>query len=299
MNESRWNEILDLIGGDNVDPSLWHLQDRTGLTFLHIIASTWRIIVLHKSENTFRRVSSLFKQAHKAGADFHARCDGYFTVFRCTTPLMILLSYDALWPLLYEPDDAALASWFWSLQQAGIDLDTYIAVEINLWRNTDIPLFAGANGLLALGYDAARNRCQFYWRNHFLDRCGEFWQGIEEPVQSIPGAYVEEEKQELCFEWHSPRFHGTGCLKVGVGIQRKVMRSLQGAVKRSGNRSHNSTLRVVKQGLEELVKLCRGAPKYKRIRILEDKMGPLHGHIDDLLETYSADVRFKRIPREL
>ena len=194
------DDFLSLLGGDEIDPELFHVQlplddlvPGMKLSLLHIIAIKWLCTLstspdVHSIQSSIW--SSLIGHGVRAGADLQVKND------LGQTPLIEILTRSscAQW-------DTAIYRWTEFLAQAGVDLQKYGEIEHNHmrmqnWQNLG---FMGERHIVGLTFGSAPSQWRLWYQHPGDIYAGIFWEMIEHPERAIPGAWVDDADESFYF----------------------------------------------------------------------------------------------------
>lgn len=230
--------FLKHIGGDNIDPKLFHVTTSAGISLVHVIARQFstaehdRRCGGRRAETSWPIWINLFAQAVRANADLHALIE-----YSYKTPFQLILSF---WPSRRRVDRLSieLQSWADCLAQAGVDLQRYGEAEHEHWRQNPLgsEQYLGFEQCFGFMYGSKPSDWHLWLRHPGDVFAGLFWDMVEHPERAVPGSWneLDEELVQNHDEWGYADHYRLGGL---AGVKRRVLRLLKSQV-RTAVRTH-------------------------------------------------------------
>ena len=177
------SEVCDVLGSCPIDDRLFHITTPGKLSLLHLIA---RLLEISDTDPEHSDLyPKLIQQGVKAGANLHARDARYRR-----TPLIHALCHGS-------GDTNFLHAWLQELLGAGVDLYEYgkeekrFLLDMPSWSWDILRRHESPFAISFLSYGS--QLCDWrFWPKHPGDELvGIFWDMIEHPERSLPGAWEE------------------------------------------------------------------------------------------------------------
>jgi hypothetical protein len=246
-----WNQFVECLYVDSIDPQLFHMRTPYGTTLLHMLARFTTYI-----NNESRRLLwfDLVQQAVRADADFNA-LDGWGQ-----TPFIALIERDGTVTYL----ERSVSTWITCLADAGIDLQIYGSVEQHQYRMTGNQCPPASDNytwsILGFDYGSKPSNWRLWWRYPGDPLLGMFWSLVEDPEPAVPGRWIEDDGSS----WDSIPYALRKPYRRS-GIKRKCLRGLRGELKREmRNGTHDPDATSVLDELIHTVKLNADSWKINR-----------------------------------
>ena len=222
--------FLSMLENDEVEPQLFTVRDPIwNLTFLHLVARAWSrpdwAIPRYKSR-LMHLLHKLVVLGVRHSADFHAERQSL-------TPLMTLIAnLDRRSTQDRISARQTVQLWVDTLSTAGIDLQDYGAHESRVFTSDLVTNSANIFerlDVMSFDYGPSAEDWKIWYRHPGDVFAGVFWQTIEHPLRTIPGAWMEFNTQCSWYDESASPSMRTEYYRVRV--KRKTIRKLKGEVK--------------------------------------------------------------------